>query len=126
MVAITALAHPACPLPLAPSMHPRRARLCRYDSAADIWSFGITLMELASGMPPLARCHPMRVLSDTMNLPPPSLPPHVAARFSKVPALLRLHAGFDARAAVRAWDERAGCRCRPQARELRRQTACAA
>jgi serine/threonine-protein kinase OSR1/STK39 len=41
---------------------------------------GITMIELAQGRPPLSRVHPMRVLMDTINNPPPSLDEH----FSKV------------------------------------------
>lgn len=45
----------------------------RYDSSADIWSFGITLLELARGRPPLAKCNPMRVVLSIMQNPAPGL-----------------------------------------------------
>jgi serine/threonine protein kinase len=59
---------------------PWRLLPCSYNTSADIWSVGITMIELAQGRPPLSRAHPMRVLMDTIHNPPPSLDEH----FSKV------------------------------------------
>lgn len=44
----------------------------RYDSKADIWSLGITALELFKGFPPLAKFEPMEILIRTVQGEPPS------------------------------------------------------
>lgn len=41
-----------------------------YDSRCDVWSIGITAIELAEGDPPLSDIHPMRALFQIPRNPP--------------------------------------------------------
>ncbi len=57
----------------------------RYNSLADIWSFGITILELAHGHAPFAKLPPMKVLLMTIQNPPPTLESDSGKKhFSKV------------------------------------------
>ncbi|KAG8227251.1 hypothetical protein J437_LFUL003982 [Ladona fulva] len=49
-----------------------------YDARCDVWSVGITAIELFEGQPPLSELHPMRALFRIPRSPPPALDPHNA------------------------------------------------
>lgn len=56
----------------------------RYNQSADIWSFGIVLLEMARGRAPLAHCAFTKIILDTVHGPAPSLDPGEHQRYSRV------------------------------------------
>eukprot|EP00127_Corallochytrium_limacisporum_P005025 Clim_evm21s197 gene=Clim_evmTU21s197 len=53
----------------------------KYEAKSDIWSLGITCIELAETEPPMNRLHPMRAIYRIVSLPPPGL--SEAAKWSR-------------------------------------------
>ncbi len=57
-----------------------------YDAKADIWSLGITIIEMSQGEPPYFDLHPMKALFaiTNVNTPPPNLPEHNLSRDMRI------------------------------------------
>ena len=56
-----------------PPPPPTHTQEIGYDCLADIWSLGITTVEMAEGRPPYAEVHPMRAIFMIPTKPSPTL-----------------------------------------------------
>ena len=58
---------------MAPEVIENKVAQSPYDGSCDVWSLGITLLELAEKGPPLAELHPMKALLQIPYREPPAL-----------------------------------------------------
>jgi serine/threonine protein kinase len=58
---------------MAPEVIDNKSFLSPYDQAADIWSVGITAIELVEAGPPLGHVNPMRAILMIPSQDPPTL-----------------------------------------------------
>lgn len=56
-----------------PKLNLAKKKKNRYNSKADIWSLGVTAIEMIKGKPPYSEMHPMKAVSTELS-PPPSPP----------------------------------------------------
>jgi len=64
-------------------MAPELISVGNYDVSADVWSLGITIIEMAEGNPPHYDLHPMRAMRVIPTAEPPTLKPDTTKKWSK-------------------------------------------